>query len=880
MKKKTTLYRSKEGKNINTSEKEVTVEEYTYCEHGNLVKTERYVEGEEGTTGRTVTARECDAKGNTVKEYTYNTLDSTTKFYRESGYAENGLENEKVDESGENRTAVRYAEGSTRVREKVLPNGSRLAYGYDGMGRVTAITQSTAEGEENSTKIKYTLNCPTRLTSGNNVVYYEYDRQRRVSRVTANGTETRYEYAGGTYDGERNITSPEVTVDGETYAAKKSGRVKVTRGETTEETYTDKDGNAVCTVINGAVQTAGNYDADGMLTASADLVKQTTTRYTYDEEKRMRKAEGAGLTEEYVYTERGELTAVRYTGAVEQTYLMSIGKNSKRETEFIILPNGMKCYPETDVNGRNTGKELCAGERKVYGEYVSYRKVGDHGTNMPSAVYYGLRKDGRYTVSEHLKYKYDQLGNIAEITKNGERSAAYEYDALGRLVRENNRELGKTYLYEYDGNGNILRKREAEYTQKATEEIGEYTQEIAYGYDGDRLTDWNGTEIEYDGNGNPTGYKGKTLEWQYGKRLVKYGEAEFAYDGYGRRTRKGDTYYFYDTNGRLLGQRDNRNVMEFVYDSSGLSGFKYNREEYLYQKNIQGDIIAILNLDGEVIAEYRYDAWGNCEYDLASGIATANPFRYRGYYYDEETGLYFLQTRYYDPEVGRFISQDDVTYLDPEHINGLNLYAYCCNNPVMNVDPTGTSWWSRFWKSVAGAIVKIVVGVVAIAALGVASVLTGGAAAAIFTGAFIGAAAGGLSSSIIAISTGQSLTEFANSFLSGVVIGGITGAISGIGTPVGVLATSLGAKSLLSAATKSVFQATIFQVGANAIIGGTAYLVDCAKNGQKPTWVDFGITFAASAFGGLLPIGISAGIMSVVIDYVSDQAKRLLKNLK
>ncbi len=880
VKKKTTLYRSKEGKNINTSEKEVTVEEYTYCEHGNLVKTERYVEGEEGTTGRTVTARECDAKGNTVKEYTYNTLDSTTKFYRESGYAENGLENEKVDESGENRTAVRYAEGSTRVREKVLPNGSRLAYGYDGMGRVTAITQSTAEGEENSTKIKYTLNCPTRLTSGNNVVYYEYDRQRRVSRVTANGTETRYEYAGGTYDGERNITSPEVTVDGETYAAKKSGRVKVTRGETTEERYTDKDGNAVCTVIDGAVQTAGNYDADGMLTASADLVKQTTTRYTYDEEKRMRKAEGAELTEEYVYTERGELTAVRYTGAVEQTYLMSIGKNSKRETEFIILPNGMKCYPETDVNGRGTGKELCAGERKVYGEYVSYRKVGDHGTNMPSAVYYGLRKDGRYTVSDHLKYKYDELGNIAEITKNGERSAAYEYDALGRLVRENNRELGKTYLYEYDGNGNILRKREAEYTQKATEEIGEYTQEIAYGYDGDRLTDWNGTEIEYDGNGNPTGYKGKTLEWQYGKRLVKYGEAEFAYDGYGRRTRKGDTYYFYDTNGRLLGQRDNRNVMEFVYDSSGLSGFKYNREEYLYQKNIQGDIIAILNLDGEVIAEYRYDAWGNCEYDLASGIATANPFRYRGYYYDQETGLYFLQTRYYDPETGRFISQDDVTYLDPEHINGLNLYAYCCNNPVMNVDPTGTSWWSRFWKSVAGAIVKIVVGVVAIAALGVASVLTGGAAAAIFTGAFIGAAAGGLSSSIIAISTGQSLTEFANSFLSGVVIGGITGAISGIGTPVGVLATSLGAKSLLSAATKSVFQATIFQVGANAIIGGTAYLVDCAKNGQKPTWVDFGITFAASAFGGLLPIGISAGIMSVVIDYVSDQAKRLLKNLK
>ena len=593
-----------------------------------------------------------------------------------------------------------------------------------------------------------------RLTSGNNVVYYEYDRQRRVSRVTANGTETRYEYAGGTYDGERNITSPEVTVDGETYAAKKSGRVKVTRGETTEETYTDKDGNAVCTVINGAVQTAGNYDADGLLTESADLVKQTTTRYTYDEEKRLRKAEGGGLTEEYVYTERGELTAVRYTGAVEQTYLMSIGKNSKRETEFIILPNGMKCYPETDVNGRNTGKELCAGERKVYGEYVSYRKAGDHGTNMPSAVYYGKVKNGKYGISDNLKYKYDKLGNIAEITKNGERSAAYEYDALGRLVRENNRELGKTYLYEYDGNGNILRKREAEYTQKATEEIAAYTKEVSYGYDGDRLTDWNGTEIVYDGYGNPTSYKGKTLEWQYGKRLVKYGEAEFAYDGYGRRTRKGDTYYFYDTNGRLLGQRDNRNVMEFVYDSSGLSGFKYNREEYLYQKNIQGDIIAILNLDGEVIAEYRYDAWGNCKYDLASGIATANPFRYRGYYYDQETGLYFLQTRYYDPETGRFISQDDVTYLDPEHINGLNLYAYCMNNPVMMTDPDGTL--PKWLKWLVGGLVLLATAVLTVATVGIG-------------GAIAGAFGGGLAASII----------------GGAVGGAITGAIAGFGFSLG-----------------------------------------------------------------------------------------------
>ena len=82
-----------------------------------------------------------------------------------------------------------------------------------------------------------------------------------------------------------------------------------------------------------------------------------------------------------------------------------------------------------------------------------------------------------------------------------------------------------------------------------------------------------------------------------------------------------------------------------------------------------------------------------------SELSQLNPFRYRGYYYDTETGLYFLKTRYYDPEVGRFITIDDLSYLDPDTINGLNLYAYCGNNPVMAVDPNGASW-SSFWSSV------------------------------------------------------------------------------------------------------------------------------------------------------------------------------------
>ena len=115
------------------------------------------------------------------------------------------------------------------------------------------------------------------------------------------------------------------------------------------------------------------------------------------------------------------------------------------------------------------------------------------------------------------------------------------------------------------------------------------------------------------------------------------------------------------------------------------------------------------------MVKYVYDAWGNHAVEVLDSacaeLSQLNPYRYRGYYYDTETGLYFLKTRYYDPEVGRFITIDDLSYIDPETINGLNLYAYCTNNPVMNIDPNGTWSWKKFWKKteewVANAAIDI-----------------------------------------------------------------------------------------------------------------------------------------------------------------------------
>ncbi len=111
----------------------------------------------------------------------------------------------------------------------------------------------------------------------------------------------------------------------------------------------------------------------------------------------------------------------------------------------------------------------------------------------------------------------------------------------------------------------------------------------------------------------------------------------------------------------------------------------------MYRNNVQGDVTHIYTTDGKQVGHYVYDAWGNMQIlQDRDGVATLNPFRYRSYYFDEETGLYYLQTRYYDPEVGRFVNADGIEYLDPETLGGLNLYAYCGNNPIMGIDPEGT----------------------------------------------------------------------------------------------------------------------------------------------------------------------------------------------
>ena len=400
------------------------------------------------------------------------------------------------------------------------------------------------------------------------------------------------------------------------------------------------------------------------------------------------------------------------------------------------------------------------------------------------------------------KYEYDKNGNISKRTIGG-KNIRYTYDDIDRLIREDNGALNKTYFYEYDDFGNIEKVTTYNYTT-GNSLTGGVTR--TYAYDTNKclisVTENGVTQSisGYDALGNPSSYKGKTLTWTRGRMLASYGNDSYLYDMDGVRQEKtvnGVTHTYYTDGTKIIAEKVGDKVFEYYYDAQGVIGFKYDGNVYYYKKNLLGDIDRIYDANKNLVAEYKYDAWGNHRIYTSGGIditenmsynssvAKLNPFRYRGYYYDAETGLYYLNSRYYDPSIGRFINADDISYIQPTDINGLNLFAYCGNNPVMYTDNEGNmpNW------------LKVLLGAVVIVGLGIATALTGGTAGVIlgaaFWGATTGAIGGGLISGTIGAITGGAqgfLDGFVDGFMWGAVIGGITGALtSGINIATGAV---------------------------------------------------------------------------------------------
>ena len=302
-------------------------------------------------------------------------------------------------------------------------------------------------------------------------------------------------------------------------------------------------------------------------------------------------------------------------------------------------------------------------------------------------------------------------------------------DDLGRLKTEINMEAGnqktttvngKKIVYTYSSYGDVLQGQYFN-VQRGPSGFVDSTTSARTDRFGYTNLDWrnqcdstniNGVSsaLTYDAIGNPLSYRdGMQMTWQNGRQLKKLTAPngkmlQFSYDLNGQRQAKiernygnviHNTHYFYDGT-KLAGEKKDDTIVWYDYDQNGAPvGMRVNGLDYIFRKNLQGDITGIYDSYAQLIVEYTYaDAWGagvTVSGSQASTIGMYNSFRYRGYYYDTESGLYYLNSRYYDPVACRFINADG--YVSTGQGNaGYNMYSYCRNNPVNRIDVDGHFW--------------------------------------------------------------------------------------------------------------------------------------------------------------------------------------------
>ena len=316
-------------------------------------------------------------------------------------------------------------------------------------------------------------------------------------------------------------------------------------------------------------------------------------------------------------------------------------------------------------------------------------------------------------------YTYDANGNITKITRRDKTVAnsAYEpqqqfaYDELNQLIRADDLAKNRTEVYTYDNGGNILSTTVYPLTWGSLSGVtATDTTTYTYGDSNwkDKLTAYGDTPITYDAIGNPLTYRGYTLTWQNGRQLasMKYGAINigFTYDVDGLRTSKtipnvGLEHKYYYVGDRLQYETlGGSSALWYFYDADGNpSGIRYKDNsgtvnDYYFVCNWRGDVIQIYNASGTLVGSYTYDAWGRVTENATSAdtenITETNPIRYRGYYYDTETRLYYLKSRYYDPAVKRFLNADGLISTGIEDVCK-NMFAYCKNDSVNMADSSG-----------------------------------------------------------------------------------------------------------------------------------------------------------------------------------------------
>ncbi len=708
---------------------------YYYNVYGQLVN-ESLFEATKNSSGQTVTS------GNP-------SFFTQKQYYVTAGSKIFGAKTSETDSLGRQ---VKYYYDTVKGRLLASVNvgsGDGTCYTYDAIGNLISVMPASY--------VSGTVYDPTEDAE---LVEYSYNSRNFLESITTESTTYTF-----TYDSFGNSTSTSVgsqELASYTYNPKngKINQIDYGNGFTVRYVY-DKLDNLSEVWYNDGVNDykayVYTYTDNGQVARLDNLLTERSTVYSYDSTGKLIGYAECDTDSKIIshgvqlsYDDYSQLSHQAHT--IDYLYGTAVG-NHYYYYHYAYNDDGTISETSIDIDDGTVGERYQGTISYTYDAYnrltgavtnISlYNNSGVHFTNTVGYEYTTINNRTSTQIEKYTSqvnsnaqkvytYTYDDNGNITSISLGGVEQYRYEYDDIGQLIREDNTVSGRTYVYTYDNAGNILKKVAYSITAQGvtpTSPIATYNYTYGNANWGDQLTKYNGYTLTYDEIGNPlTYYNGLsyTFTWKNGRQLASISgatSATYKYNEDGIRISKtaGGAKHTYYLNGtQIVAEEWSNKLLIYLYDTNGSPiGMQYRTTSYAegvfdtfwFEKNLQGDIIAVYSDAGTLLATYAYDAWGgiaSLRYSNggSSTAAQYNPFRYRGYYRDSETGFYYLNSRYYDPNIGRFINADGYLF---GSLLGNNLYAYCENSPVSYFDPYGESatdvlsWWTSIGTVIAAA---------------------------------------------------------------------------------------------------------------------------------------------------------------------------------
>lgn len=673
-----------------------------------------------------------------------------------------GKLNTHTDERG-NVTKYFYTENGL-LKGVCLNDDKGTLYEYDAYGQLIKVSLATYNSETNSLDYSTTRN--------DDRIEYSYNSKHELEGIFTSGTNYSFDYdVFGNLKSVRidndNVTTEELTEYILTTYNYEEGNGNLTsisygNGVVVYYLYDNLDRViGVCYNENTENSVIYTYSSNGQISSIYDADNSILYKYSYDGNGKLinekaKKNNTVLYDRIYKYDEDGRLTNESLYSLDNHSNLISSTNyvyDSDNRLQRIINSSGESIEYAYDVFGRIYSKTSTANDNFSLTKYYNYVSTINTTTGYISDE--RIIKNGTQSIGSIL-YTYDERGNITRIVYETEYEITYEYDDKNQLIRENNSKLGHTYLYSYDFGGNLRCREVRNYTQQPLSEFGDqpplYMELFSYndsswgdlrtGYSSASVTSTNenvsGTTT-YDGSGNPITYfngNNFVFAWEKGRQLasatINGTTYEYKYNQDGIRIEKssGNKKYEYTLNGNQISRElvsTNGTINKdsyFYYDANGIISsakiliYTPTVVEYnlVFSTNMHGDVYEIFNSDGTSIISIAYNAWGEHQITYKTDnitlrtLACETPFRYRGYFYDSETGLYYLNSRYYDAKMCRFINADETSYLGANgDMQGFNLYAYCSNNPVEYIDPIGERIIKDAIKWLGAKVVKPVV---------------------------------------------------------------------------------------------------------------------------------------------------------------------------